>query len=97
VLADVEAYKAQGRWPRAKADTLAAVSGVFDGRIPAPRAATCSRKRRATSWRCCRRPRRGASTNPSQRPRHADGIARTSRNAQVWHRGLANVADHPVI
>ena len=40
VLADVEAYKAQGRWPRAKADTLAAVSGVFDGRIPAPRAAT---------------------------------------------------------
>lgn len=40
VLADIEAFRKQGSFPRTKADVLADLNRAFNYRIPAPRAAT---------------------------------------------------------
>jgi hypothetical protein len=40
LLADLDAFERDGRWPRAKADMLADLNNIFDYRVPAPRAAT---------------------------------------------------------
>jgi hypothetical protein len=40
VLADLAVFREQGIWPRGKQETLADLNEVFNGRVPAPRAAT---------------------------------------------------------